>query len=447
MNTFLRERRHRVMIPPRFFCRYSFRKAVRRGLLALAAWSLLTGAATALTDEGARLFEQSRKSVFQIRVVDQATGEKSTAGSGFFISTDGYVVTNYHVISDYVMKPGQYQIKSLDENGSFANLKLISFDVVHDLAVLWDEKGAGASLKLGHSQLAKGERIFSMGNPYDLGMSIIEGTFNGLMEKSMYRKILFSGSLNPGMSGGPALNRQGEVIGVNVSTMGNDVSFLVPVEFLKDLYQEAGGQAGAPQGNLEAVIEQQVLAQQDQFIESLLGSSWDHVGMGDILIPGEIAVPIKCWSKTEDKDKELMVKVRTACSSEDAIYINEEVTTADYSYWFLQHTNRGMNTFRFYNHIVEDYGSAFPFQNHEDEFFTKFQCRDDFVDIAGRRWKAALCVRQYKRFRRLFDLNLVLSTVDKFDRGLTGAFTVKGVGKDAGQRLIRKFMEEIRWQK
>jgi hypothetical protein len=56
-------------------------------------------------------------------------------------------------------------------------------------------------------------------------------------------------------------------------------------------------------------------------------------------------------------------------------------------------------------------------------------------------------VRQYKRFRRLFDLNLVLSTVDKFDRGLTGAFTVKGVGKDAGQRLIRKFMEEIRWQK
>ncbi|MFA5262161.1 MAG: S1C family serine protease, partial [Candidatus Omnitrophota bacterium] len=313
--------------------------------------------------------------------------------------------------------------------------------------ILIDEEGAGSYLTLGHSQLAKGERIFSMGNPYDLGMSITEGTFNGLMEKSMYRKILFSGSLNPGMSGGPALNRKGEVIGINVSTMGNDVSFLVPVEFLKDLSQDAGGQTAAPPGNLEGVIEQQVLAQQNRFIDNLLASSWDHLGMGDILIPGEIAAPIKCWSKTEDKDKELMVKVRTTCSSEDTIYINEEVTTADYSYWFLQHTNRGMNTFRFYNHIVEDYGTAFPFRNEEDEFFTKFQCRDDFVDIAGRHWKTALCVRQYKRFRQLFDLNLVLSTVDEFDHGLMGAFAVKGVSKEAGQKLIRKFMEEIRWQK
>ena len=433
------------MISPRVVCR--FKRAAGRGLAALAVLLLFTGVSGALTDEGARLFEQSRKSVFQIRVIDQATDEKSTTGSGFYISPGGHMVTNYHVVSDYVMKPQQYRIKYLNEDGSFGDLKLVAFDVVHDLAVLLDEKGAGSHLVLGHSQLAKGERIFSMGNPYDLGMSIIEGTFNGLMEKSMYRKILFSGSLNPGMSGGPALNRDGEVIGVNVSTMGNDVSFLVPVEFLKDLYQEALGQAGAPPSDLEGVIEQQVLAQQNRFIEDLLASPWGHLDLGDILIPGEIAVPIKCWSKTEDKDKELMVKVRTTCSSEDTIYINEEVTTADYSYWFIQHTNRGMNTFRFYNHIAEDYGSAFSFQNEEDEFFTKFQCRDDFVKIAGRHWKTALCVRQYKRFRQLFDLDLVLSTVDEFDHGLMGAFAIKGVSKEAGQKLIRKFMEEIQWQK
>jgi len=427
--------------------RCRFRKTAFWGLLVLAAWLLVSGTAGALTDEGALLFEQSRKSVFQIRVIDQATDEKSTTGSGFYISPAGHMVTNYHVVADYVMKPAQYQIKSLNEDGSFGTLKLICFDVVHDLAILLDERGADSYLKLGHSQLAKGERIFSMGNPYDLGMSIIEGTFNGLMEKAMYRKVLFSASLNPGMSGGPALNRQGEVVGVNVSTMGNDVSFLVPVEFLQDLYREAAGQTGVPQGNLEEMIEQQVLAQQNRFIDHLLSSSWDHVGMGDILIPGEIAAPIKCWSKTDDKDKELVVKVRTMCSSEDTIYINEQMNTADYSYWFLQHINRGMNAFRFYNSIVEDYAGAFSFRNEEDEFFTKFQCRDDFVEIAGRHWKAALCVRQYKRFRKLFDLNFILSTVDEFDRGLMGAFAVKGVSREAGQNLIRKFMEEIRWQK
>ena len=426
---------------------YFFKRAAGQGVSALAALLLLAGPLGALTDEGVRLFDQSRKSVFQIRVIDQATDEKSTTGSGFYISPEGHMVTNYHVVSDYVMKPQQYRIKYLNEDGSFGDLKLVAFDVVHDLAVLIDEKGAGSYLTLGRSQLAKGERIFSMGNPYDLGMSIIEGTFNGLMEKSMYRKILFSASLNPGMSGGPALNRDGEVIGINVSTMGNDVSFLVPVEFLEDLYRQALGRTEGALEDMEGIIEQQVLAQQNRFVDELLSSPWSHLDLGNILVPGEIAAPIKCWSRTEDKDKELMVKVRTTCSSEDTIYINEEIDTADYSFWFLQHTNRGMNTFRFYNHVSEDYGGAFSFRNEEDEFFTKFQCQDDFVEMAGRHWKTALCVRQYKRFRQLFDIELVMSTVDEFDHELMGTFTVKGISQISGQKLIRKFMEEIRWQK
>ena len=55
-----------------------------------------------------------------------------------------------------------------------------------------------------------------MGNPHDLGMSIVEGTYNGLLEKSLYRKIHFSGALNGGMSGGPALSRSsGKLVGLN----------------------------------------------------------------------------------------------------------------------------------------------------------------------------------------------------------------------------------------
>ena len=65
--------------------------------------------------------------------------------------------------------------------------------------------------------LSQGERIYSMGNPLDVGFAVLEGTYNGLVERSFYPSIFFGGALNSGMSGGPALDEQGRVVGVNVA--------------------------------------------------------------------------------------------------------------------------------------------------------------------------------------------------------------------------------------
>ena len=62
---------------------------------------------------------------------------------------------------------------------------------------------------------------------------MVPGPTNGLVEHSYEDRLLFSGSLNPGMSGGPSLNSQGDVIGVNVATAGSQLSFLVPVKKVK----------------------------------------------------------------------------------------------------------------------------------------------------------------------------------------------------------------------
>lgn len=403
--------------------------------------------AEALTDEAANLFERSRQSVFQIRLIDLATGEKSSAGSGFYISADGHMVTNYHVIAEYAMDSSRYRIQYIREDSSSGDLRLIDFDIVHDLAILHNKEKTVTYLGLGPSQMSKGERIFSMGNPHDLGMSIIEGTFNGVMENALYRKILFSASLNPGMSGGPALNHDGQVIGINVSTMGNDVSFLVPVEFLQTLYEKVQAQNVVPASDWKKMIEDQLLAQQDQLINDLVASDWDRLNIGPVLVPGEISPSIKCWGRSADKEKELMSHVKTSCGSEDSIYLSEEARTAHYSYWFLEHATKEMNTFRFYNHLQEDFENSFSYRNEDNEFFTKFQCHSDFVDIGGQTWKAALCVRQYKKFPRLSDFDLILTTIREFDRGLMGELTVTGVSQSGGQNLIRKFMEEIQWQK
>jgi len=129
-------------------------------------------------------------------------------------------------------------------------------------------------------------------------MTIVQGTYNGLIEKSFYQKILFSGSLNPGMSGGPTLNNQGEVIGINVATSGNQISFLVPVSHLHTLVTN---RAQAPIANYEHHIETQLLTDQQDKYSRLLQLKWPRQTLGKATIAGEIDQYFHCWGETKDK--------------------------------------------------------------------------------------------------------------------------------------------------
>ena len=157
-------------------------------------------------DEAEKLFESHSQSIYQIRVIELATGNKAAIGSGFLIDNKGHIATNFHVVSNFVHQPSRYRLEYATVDGHTGDLELIDIDVVHDLAIARGDTGATRPVPLGHSKLSKGTRIFSLGNPHDLGLSVVEGTYNGLLEKSLFDKIFFSGSLNPGMSGGPTLN-------------------------------------------------------------------------------------------------------------------------------------------------------------------------------------------------------------------------------------------------
>ena len=229
-----------------------------RFLLCLAAWVLLAlcvGRAYAQPGLAGSLFAASRPAVAQVRVIDTASGDKAAIGSGFQISADGLVATNFHVVAEAAHEPTRYRLEYLGEKGVAVTLRLLDVDVVHDLALLRADTPLPGVLTQASGELAQGERIFSMGNPLDLAMTIIEGTYNGFVEGARYRKILFSGSLNPGMSGGPALNQHGEVVGINVARGGEQISFLVPVSYLESLRQKALDPARAGKGMAARITE------------------------------------------------------------------------------------------------------------------------------------------------------------------------------------------------
>ena len=222
---------------------FSFRVSIFVGAILFIGGILGWCAQASAESEARSVFDQAAASVYQILIIEAESGNKSAIGSGFQLADSDLVATNFHVVSDALHKPEKYRIEYLDTTGKRGVATLVDFDVVHDLALLRRDTAAIGGLSFSMSEINKGDSVYSLGNPYDLGQTIIPGTYNGLLERSFYQKLLFSGSLNPGMSGGPSLNEAGEIIGVNVATSGNQISFLVPAKYLVALKDQAMARA------------------------------------------------------------------------------------------------------------------------------------------------------------------------------------------------------------
>lgn len=400
-----------------------------------------------ITDDAQRLYQEHHRSVVQIHVIDLATGKKTSLGSGFQFSPQGHVATNFHVIAEAVHAPQRFRVDYLRYDGTTGKLHILDVDVVHDLAILHVRDVPPDCLVLGESHLSKGTRLFAMGNPFDLGMSIVEGIYNGLMEDSLYKKILFSGSLNPGMSGGPALNREGQVIGVNVSTAGNEVSFLVPVDHLKKLYDHALAQPLLERQEWKAYISQQLDGNQEEYMGKLLSSDWDTIKVGEANVPGEILKIFKCWGKSEDKDEDLYNHAYINCSTNDNIFIAPGLATGQIFYQYYWMTSKGLNPVRFYYLYENRFQYPHPYENAQDkEDVTNFRCDNNFVRLDHGDMKVVWCARNYKKYPLLYDINLSMALIDQKDRGLLVELVALGVGKKNAVALARKFMKEIRWR-
>lgn len=406
----------------------------------------LPGEASEYTDEAQRLYREKSAAVFQIRVVDLATGKKSALGSGFRIGGEGQVATNFHVVEEAVHYPDRFRVEALRDGTVAGELEILGIDVVHDLALAYSPALGVPALPLGASDLSKGTRIFSLGNPYDLGMTIMEGTYNGLMERSLYRKILFSGSLNPGMSGGPALNRDGQVLGVNVSTAGNEVSFLVPVEYLADLIASAGGRSGPPAEGWDGEVERQIVANQNHYMEEILSGKWDTLTVGKATVPGEIHEVVKCWSETHDEEHELYRHADVYCSNEEEISISATLATGWISYNYRWITSGDLSLPRFYSLYETFYESSLGYSNAEEEDVTNFTCKEGFVDLAGLSWKTALCARSYKSYPKLFDFHMIMASVGGEKEGFVVEAQLLGIGEENALAFARKVMEGIAWK-
>jgi S1-C subfamily serine protease len=141
-------------------------------------------------------------------------GTDISQGSGFIISEDGYTITNYHVLE------GASYARILQyETDEWILVEPIGFDAALDIAIVKIPGSGHEYIDFGNSDETKvGEKAIAIGNPLGLSFSVTEGIIsalkrNGPNEIPAYTQI--DTPLNPGNSGGPLVNKQGKVIGIN----------------------------------------------------------------------------------------------------------------------------------------------------------------------------------------------------------------------------------------
>lgn len=405
------------------------------------------------TDDAKRIYAKYNKTIYQIQVIDIASNRKTSIGSGFQFTQDHVIGTNYHVVSEAVNNPKQYRIEYLTDEGKRGPLLIVAADIIHDLAIVRKTETdleKTEYLNLGGSDLAKGTHIFSLGNPHDIGFTIIEGTYNGLHEKSLYKKIHFSGSLNPGMSGGPSLDKKGNVIGVNVSTAGNQISFLVPVEKLQELYKKSQEKTEDKKdflSNADSNIEKMLFDNQREYIKNLIDKEWDLMTFGPVKLPGEVSDIFKCWGSPEHKDKDDYEHYSSTCSTQDDIYINKTFRTGPitYRYDHIKAKQNKISNHRFHNFYEELYG--FPlndYLNAGKDDVGSFKCEVKYLDNANEKWKTSFCIRKYKKYPSIYDMHLYTALLGQKEQGLIVSLIAQGVSQESSTKLVKKFISNVK---
>ncbi|PZA12700.1 serine peptidase [Rhodopseudomonas palustris] len=163
-------------------------------------------------------------------------------GSGFFISADGYAVTNNHVVE------GADKVEVTTDDGKTHKAKVIGTDPRTDLALIKVEGGSNFPFaKLSDGKPRIGDWVLAVGNPFGLGGTVTAGIVSAMgrdIGNGPYDDFIqIDAPVNKGNSGGPAFNTNGEVVGVNTA-----------------IYSPSGGSIGIafsiPANTVKAVVEQ-----------------------------------------------------------------------------------------------------------------------------------------------------------------------------------------------
>jgi len=163
-------------------------------------------------------------------------------GSGVIVDEEGYVVTNAHVIENAAQVTAK-----LSDGRTIRDVQVVGSDPEADLAVLKIEAGGLVAAPWGDSDaLEVGDAVLAVGDPYRLARTVTAGIISakgrpGVVGPLAHQEYLQTdAAVNPGNSGGPLVNMDGQVVGINTAIVGQSyrgISFAIPSNLAKPVYE------------------------------------------------------------------------------------------------------------------------------------------------------------------------------------------------------------------
>ena len=402
-----------------------------------------------LSRDARRIHALSRDKLLQIRTLLRTSNTQASIGSGFFVSADGLIVTNFHVASQLALEPERYRGVYVTIDGQEGDVDLLAFDVQHDVAVLRARGRTSPAPVLefrpAAEALAQGERIYSLGNPLDIGFAVTEGTYNGLVRRSFYPRIFFGGTLNPGMSGGPAVDDAGRVLGVNVAKRldGEQVSFLIPAEFAQALLQRAASAQPITQPAHKEVARQ-LLVHQQLLTERFLQTPFHDQRHGNYLVPVPDDALARCWGSGRDPDYSALHLERSACQTNSHV-VAGDFSTGTVRLGYEAYDAPAYGAARFARKYSQSFASErLPHRGNRRQ--TAAECAERYVDPGGLPLRAVVCMSAYRKLPGLYDMTVLAATLNQPTQGVLGRLDVRGIGFDNGLKLAERYLQSFRWE-
>lgn len=259
-------------------------------------------------------------------------GAKSTAavsGSGFIVTSDGYIVTNYHVIADAYT--GNYKVSVILYNGDKFDAAIVGVEESSDVAVLKIDATGLSAATLGNSDdMQVGETVYAIGNPLgELSFSMSSGMVSALDrdittqdsttgETTTNNMFQIDAAVNEGNSGGPVYNEQGEVVGIVTAKYSDTgiegLGFAIPINDVADIVDQLitnGYVSGKANFGITVTTVDSTVAQYYNMVEGAYvysvtsGSCSDKAGLkvGDIITAiNDVAVKSSSELTSEKKN-------------------------------------------------------------------------------------------------------------------------------------------------
>ena len=169
-------------------------------------------------------------------VMSDKEGKPISQGSGFFVSKDGLIVTNYHVIAE-----GNSAVAKLPNGAFYIVDGVLTFDKARDVAVIKAHGQNFQTLTLGNSDRVQvGEEVVAIGNPLSLDSTVSNGIVSGMraVKEEGGKFLQITAPISTGSSGGPLFNMEGGVIGITTMYLkgGENLNFAIPINDAKPLF-------------------------------------------------------------------------------------------------------------------------------------------------------------------------------------------------------------------